>query len=80
MEDVSYEAQFNPRIPIFNITSIFSALEFLYKYALNSKKPMVIYLPLGSTLGNHKGNGILEDFIEEISGNSGYSGSYRNWK
>lgn len=72
MEDLYYEAQFQPRIPVFNITSIFSALEFLYEYSLNSKKPMVVYLPLGSTLGNHKGNGILEDFIELISGNSGF--------
>jgi len=71
MEDVSYESQFNTKIPVYNITSIFSALEFLYQYALISKKPMVIYLPLGSTLGNHKGNGIIEDFIEEISGTSG---------
>ena len=71
MEDVSYEAQFNTEIPIYNLTSIFSSLEFLYRYAFSSKKPMVIYLPLGSTLGNHKGNGIIEDFIEEISGNTG---------
>ena len=32
---------------------------------------MVIYFPLGSNLGNHKGNGILEEFIESISSNSG---------
>ncbi|PRR83177.1 S8 family peptidase [Clostridium vincentii] len=71
MEDISYRARFDTKMPIFNITSIFSALEFLYRYALNSKNPMVIYLPLGTTMGNHKGTGILEDFIELISASSG---------
>ncbi|BCZ44903.1 hypothetical protein psyc5s11_09700 [Clostridium gelidum] len=71
IEDISYKAQFDIKIPVYNITSIFSALEFIYEYALTSKKPMVIYFPLGSTLGNHKGNGILEEYIESITGTSG---------
>ena len=32
---------------------------------------MVIYFPLGSNLGSHKGNGILEQYMELISRNSG---------
>ena len=71
IEDISYQVQFDVTIPVYNITSIFSALEFIYEYALNSKKPIVIYFPLGSTLGNHKGNGILEEYIESITGTSG---------
>ena len=71
IEDISYKVQFDIKIPVYNITAIFSALEFIYEYALTSKKPMVIYLPLGSTLGNHKGNGILEEYIESITGTSG---------
>ena len=72
IEDFSYEAQFQETtVPVFNITSIFAALQFLYEYALTNYKPMVIYFPLGSSLGNHKGNGILEEFIESISSNSG---------
>jgi subtilisin family serine protease len=70
MEDLPYKDQFDVKIPVFNITSIFSALQFLYEYELNSNKPMVIYLPLGSTLGDHKGNGILEEYIESITNNS----------
>ena len=58
-------------VPVFNITAIFAALQFLYEYALTNYKPMVIYFPLGSNLGNHKGNGILEQFIESISSSSG---------
>ena len=72
IEDFSYEAQFtDTTASVFNITVIFAALQFLYEYALANYKPMVIYFPLGSSLGNHKGNGLLEEFMESISGNSG---------
>jgi len=71
IEDFSFEADYEPTVPVFNITSIFAALQFLYEYALSNYKPMVIYFPLGSSLGNHKGNGILEEFMESISSNSG---------
>ena len=71
IRDFSFEAQFNIKIPVFNITTIFTALEFLYRYALTSLKPMVIFFPLGSNLGSHKGNGILEQYIESICRNSG---------
>jgi subtilisin family serine protease len=71
IRDFSFEAQFNIKIPVFNITTIFTALEFLYRYSLRSLKPMVIYFPLGSNLGSHKGNGILEQYIDSICRNSG---------
>src|SRR5471030_1217520 len=32
---------------------------------------MVIYFPLGSNFGSHKGNGILEQYMNSISRNSG---------
>lgn len=72
IEDFSYEAQFEDvTVTVFNITVIFAALQFLYEYALMNLKPMVIYFPLGSSLGNHKGTGLLEQFIESISTTSG---------
>ncbi|MGN2370913.1 peptidase S8 [Clostridium botulinum] len=71
IEDYSNKAAFDAKIPIYNITSIFSALEFLYEYALNNSVPMVIYLPLGSNSGNHRGNGILPEYIESISNSRG---------
>ena len=80
MEDLYYKDRFDVKIPAFNITSIFSALQFLYEYELNSNKPMVIYLPLGSTLGNHKGNGILEEYIESITNSSDIVIVTWNWK
>lgn len=72
IEDFSYEVQFpETEVPVFNITTIFTALQFLNEYLLNSTKPIIIYFPLGSSLGNHKGNGILEEFMESISSSSG---------
>ena len=72
IRDFSYEAQFpDTEVPVFNITAIFAALQFLYEYIQANNKPMVIYFPLGSTLGNHKGEGALEEFIEAISTKSG---------
>jgi hypothetical protein len=72
MEDFSYEAQFKDvTIPVFNITVILAALQFLHEYTLKNYKPMVIYFPMGSSLGNHKGTGLLEQFIESIISTSG---------
>lgn len=66
-ESTSYKQDFDIKIPVFDLTSIFIALIRLYDYALKSLKPMVIYLPLGSNSGNHRGNGILNEIIQNIS-------------
>ena len=58
-------------LPIFDLTSISSAITYLVNYALNINTPMVIYIPLGSNLGNHNGEGILEDIIDTLSINRG---------
>jgi len=71
MEDFAYKDRFNVKIPIFNITTIFAALEFLNRYSLSNDKPMIIYFPLGSNFGSHKGIGILEQYIESICRRSG---------
>ena len=71
LESMTYKKRFNIQIPIFDIVPIFAALEFLYRYSLSSNKPMLIYFPLGSNLGSHKGNGILEQYMDSISRNSG---------
>lgn len=71
VENLAYKERFKINIPIFGIASIFPALEFLHRYSLRSNKPMVIYFPLGSNLGSHKGNGILEQYMDSISTRSG---------
>ncbi|MEG0307137.1 MAG: S8 family peptidase [Clostridium sp.] len=71
LEDISFKSQFGINVPLYNITSLFTALESLYKYSLTNYKPMVIYFPLGTNFGNHKGNGLLEQYIETICKNNG---------
>ncbi|WP_143315335.1 S8 family peptidase [Clostridium sp. HBUAS56017] len=71
IEDFSFEAQFDIEIPVFNVTVIFAALEFLNRYALSFFKPMAICFPLGTNLGSHDGNDIVSQYIDSISSNTG---------
>ena len=64
---------FNPAMPIYDKASIMIALSYLHEYALSVNRPMVIYLPLGTTFGNHKGSGSLESFVNEISDYRGFA-------
>ncbi|ADL51298.1 S8 family peptidase [Clostridium cellulovorans] len=70
-EDVSRKSELGIQVPVFDVSSIFAAIDFLVRFVGIDYKPMVIYFPLGTNSGNHKGVGIIEEFIEEISKNSG---------
>lgn len=50
---------------------VFSALNFLKEYAISKEKPIVILFPLGTTSGNHRGQHILDSYIETIASNVG---------
>lgn len=67
--EAGYESEY--AVPVYNLASIFTAIQYLVEYAKKSKKPMIIYLPLGNNAGNHKGGGLLEDYIDSISINIG---------
>lgn len=71
IRDYSYQAQFNVVTPVYNITVVMAALEFIYRYALAHPKPTIIYFPLGTNLGSRRGNGLLEQYIQSISINRG---------
>lgn len=58
-------------IPVYNITSIFMAIEYLKNYSILEGKPMVILLPLGTNSGNHKGDHVLDNYIASVSRNIG---------
>ena len=64
--DPAFKKWFTVEVPEFNVSSIFAALEFLNRYASIDYKPLVIYLPVGSNLGSHKGNGTLEQYVDFI--------------
>ncbi|MCI1477331.1 MAG: S8 family peptidase [Clostridium beijerinckii] len=71
LENIAYKRRYNIQIPIYSMLSVFSALEFLNRYSLENNKPMVIYMPLESNLGGHKGNGFLEQYMDFMSQSSG---------
>ncbi|KHD17217.1 S8 family peptidase [Clostridium butyricum] len=67
IEDISYKEHFTATVPVFNICILFASLQFLYEYSLTSENPLVVYFPLGSNMGYHRGNGIFDQFINFIS-------------
>lgn len=71
IEDFSFESQFNIEVPLFNITVIFTALEFLNRYSLKFYKPLAICFPLGTNLGNHDGSDIISQYIDSICSRTG---------
>ncbi|NGT57557.1 S8 family peptidase [Clostridium perfringens] len=55
--------------PKYRNTDIIMALKYLYELSFTLNKPMIIYLPLGSNLGDHAGASILERYVDtKISG------------
>lgn len=70
-ESLAAKKFLNPTVPIFDQASMVLALTYLLEYVLLVNKPMVIYLPLGTTLGNHRGYGFFEEYINNLSNNRG---------
>lgn len=65
--------QVNINEPIYNVASIFAALRVISNYALTIRDPIVVYLPLGSSLGNHKGATLLERYINSLALLNGFT-------
>lgn len=65
--------QVNINEPIYNVASIFAALRVISNYALTIQDPIVVYLPLGSSLGNHKGATLLERYINSLALLNGFT-------
>lgn len=66
-----YKKEYEIDIPVYNVTEIFTAVQYLYSYFLSQTKGMIIYIPLGTNRGSHKGTNILEEFLESILINRG---------
>lgn len=56
---------------IYGSPVIFSAISILEEYLKAQKNPLVILLPLGTNSGNHKGEHMLDDYIQSITSNIG---------
>lgn len=60
-----------PYVPVYNSSEVLSAITYLVKVKEKLKKPMVIYLGVGSHDGTHDGNNLLDKYISYISNQSG---------
>jgi subtilisin family serine protease len=54
-------------VPIYSVSQLVIAVNFLAYKAKNLNKPMVIFLPLGSNFGAHDGTSILEAYLQSIT-------------
>ncbi|SHI70602.1 Subtilase family protein [Clostridium cavendishii DSM 21758] len=52
-------------------TAVFLGIKDLFELSNNLKKPIVIYIPLGTNMGPHNGESYLERYSEEITRNIG---------
>ncbi|WP_392485988.1 S8 family serine peptidase [Haloimpatiens sp. FM7315] len=67
-ENKSSEESFEEKkVPVYSGPDVILAVKYLYNLKKNTKKPMVIYIPLGTNEGAHDGSSILERYIDEIS-------------
>lgn len=61
-----YKKAYDIDIPVYNVTEVFTAVQYLYSYFLKVSQSMIIYMPLGTNRGSHKGTSVLEEFLESI--------------
>jgi subtilisin family serine protease len=54
-------------IPVYGLSDIVTALDYIVTKAIQLEKPCAILLPLGTTFGSHDGTNVTEEFIDYIS-------------
>ncbi|MGL5068718.1 MAG: S8 family serine peptidase [Sarcina sp.] len=52
-------------------TDILLGIRYLFGLARELNMPMVIYIPLGTTVGGHDGSSVIERYIDDLSDSSG---------
>ncbi|WP_346880023.1 MULTISPECIES: S8 family peptidase [unclassified Clostridium] len=52
--------------PVYNASEIVSGIEYLKNVAIELKRPMVIYLGLGSTESSHDGTSLISRYVSSI--------------
>lgn len=54
-------------VPCYMESDVLQGIQYLQKFAVEYKKPLVIYIGVGTNLGSHGGTGILSDYIRNLS-------------
>lgn len=60
-----------PYVPVYNNSEVLSAIEYLVKIKKKLKRPMVIYLGVGSQDVPHDGSNIIDKYISYLSNQRG---------
>ena len=60
-----------PVVPVYNSGEVLSGIEFLNAYALKVRKPIVIFIAVGTTIGAHNANNIISRYLTNISDRRG---------
>lgn len=71
LESISVKYAYDIETPVYNITELFTAIEYLKDYSIRLGIPMVIFLPLGSNSGDHRGSSILDQYLTSVLNNIG---------
>ncbi|MBX7410254.1 S8 family peptidase [Clostridium chauvoei] len=90
-ENIKAQKWFGTNNIIYSVSEILEGIQFIVEKSRILKKPLVIYIPLGSTEGSHTGNTVIEKYIDLISqtrgtvvvtgtGNQGIFGGHVNGK
>ncbi|NKF07261.1 S8 family peptidase [Clostridium gasigenes] len=58
-------------VPAYNNVEVLAGIEYLRRYAEETKKPMVIYLGVGTTSGSRSGDNIISTYINVIAAERG---------
>ncbi|WP_097034085.1 S8 family peptidase [Clostridium tertium] len=56
-----------PVVPVYNNSEVLSAIEYLRRSAYELRKPLVLYIGVGSYNGSHDGHNITDRFITAIA-------------
>ncbi len=60
-----------PEVPVYNNSEVLSAIEYLRRRSQELRRPLVIYLGVGSSEGSHDGYNITARYISSIASTSG---------
>ena len=70
-ESATYKLQLKennlPDVPVYDITEIMAGIEFLKRYAIKNKKPMVIISAIGTTDHSHDGSDLFSRYINDVA-------------
>lgn len=72
-EEISFLKNSQSEFVFFSLPIIISAIQFAYEYKINTNKPTIVLLPIGSNSGNHKGRSMLGEYIQSISETIGFA-------